>query len=275
MTDKLRELIEDDIIEPVQGPTPWVSPIVVAPKPNGDIRLCIDMRRVNEAVVRERFPFPTVDETLHKLNGSSVFTKLDLRAGFHQIELDEESRQYTVFATADGLFPYKRLMFGLSSAPELYQRIIQQVLSGCKGCENIADDLVVHGRTLQDHDGNLRKVMRRLAERGLTVNGGKCSFRKPSITFFGLQLSSSGVLPTPENVKALQEAPAPTNASETRSFLGTVGFSGRFIPDLATIAESLRRVSQAGAVFKWGTVQQQAFDMLNDRLCFRNITCVL
>ena len=266
VTDKLRELIEDDIIEPVQGPTPWVSPIVVAPKPNGDIRLCIDTRRVNDAVVHGRFPFPTVDETLHKINGSSVFTKLDLRAGFHQIELDEESRQYTVFATADGLFQYKRLMFGLSSAPELYQRIIQQVLSGCKGCENIADDLVVHGRTLQEHDGNLRKVMRRLAERGLTVNGGKCSFRKPSITFFGLQLSSSGVSPTPEKVKALREAPAPTYASETRSFLGTVGFSGRFIPDLATIAEPLRRVSQAGAIFEWGTVQQQAFDMLKDRL---------
>ena len=157
---KLQELLDDDIIEPVQGPTPWVSPIVVAPKPNGDIRLCIDVRRVSEAVAREHYPFPTVEETLHRLNGSTVFTKLDLKASFHQIELDEASRQYTVFATADGLFRYKRLMFGLSSAPELYQQIIQQVLSDCKGCGNIAHDLVVHG-TEKEHDGNVRNVLQR------------------------------------------------------------------------------------------------------------------
>ena len=263
---KIRELLDDDIIEPVQGPTPWVSPIVVAPKPNGDIRLCIDMRRVNEAVIRERYPFPTVDETLQQLNGSSVFTKIDLRAGFHQIQLTEEARNYTVFATPDGLFRYKRMMFGLSSAPEQYQHIIRQVLSDCEGCASIADDLVVHGKETQDHDERLDKVLQRLADRGLTVNPAKCSFRQSSIEFFGLQLTKQGVKPTAEKVQAVRDAPAPTNASETRSFLGTVGFSSRFIPDFATVAEPLRRICQKGSSFEWGPKQQEAFDALKDRL---------
>ena len=115
---KIKELIDMDIIEPVEGPTPWVSPVVVVPKPSGDIRLCVDMRKANEAVVRERHPIPTVDELLYNLNGSTIFSKLDLNLGFHQIELDSESRGITTFATHLGLFRYKRLMFGISSAPE-------------------------------------------------------------------------------------------------------------------------------------------------------------
>jgi hypothetical protein len=130
---KVKELQELDIIEPVEGPTPWVSPVVVVPKPSGDIRLCVDMRRANEAIIRERHPIPTVDEVLQTVNQSTVFSKIDLKWGYHQLELDEESRKITTFATHCGLFRYKRLMFGINSAPEVYQHVIQQVLHGCKG----------------------------------------------------------------------------------------------------------------------------------------------
>jgi hypothetical protein len=113
---KLEELVEMDIIEEVQGPTPWVSPIVVVPKADGDIRLCVDMRQANAAIVRERYPIPTIDEVLENLNESAVFTKLDLKWGFHQIELEPGSRKITTFVTHKGLFQYKRLMFGISSS---------------------------------------------------------------------------------------------------------------------------------------------------------------
>ena len=122
---KLEELVNSDIIEPVEGPTPWVSPVVVVLKPSGDVRLCVDMRKANEAVVRERHPIPTVDDILYQLNGSTVFSKLDLKWGFHQIELEQQSRTITTFITHKGLYRYKRLMFGISSAPELYQYTIQ------------------------------------------------------------------------------------------------------------------------------------------------------
>ena len=155
--EKIAELEAADIIEMVDGPTPWVSPIVVVPKPNGDIRLCVDMRRANEAVERQRFPMPTVEETLLGMNGSTVFTKLDLKWGFHQRELDEASRGITTFATHNGLYRYRRLMFGISSAPEVYQHTIQQVLHDCAGARIMTDDIIIHGKDVDEHDARLEK----------------------------------------------------------------------------------------------------------------------
>ena len=152
LEQKLNELVDLDVIERAEGPTPWISPVVVVPKPNGDIRLCVDMRQANGAIVRERHPIPTVGEILHDLNGSTVFSKLDIKWAFHQVELSEASRPITTFATHKGLFRYKRLMFGVSCAPEMYQRVIQQVLEGCDGVRNIHDDIIVHGQTTEEHD---------------------------------------------------------------------------------------------------------------------------
>ena len=143
---KLDELLKEDIIEEVpSGPRELVSPLVVVPKPDGDIRVCVDMRRAKEAIERETHPIPTIEEILHDLNGSTVFSKLDLKWGFHQVELETESRRITTFITHRGLFQYKRLMFGITSAPDKYQKIVKDVLIGCKGVANIADDLIIHG----------------------------------------------------------------------------------------------------------------------------------
>jgi len=155
---KIDELLEGDMIERVEGPTTWASPVVVAPKPSGEIRLCVDMRRANEAVIRERLPIPTVDEVLEELNGSTVFSKLDLRHGFHQVELHTDSRDIIPFVTHDSLFRHKRLSFGVNAAPEKYQHIISQVIADIEGVVNIADDLIVHGKTVVEHDQNLHKL---------------------------------------------------------------------------------------------------------------------
>ena len=137
---KLDELLKEDIIEEVpSGPTEWVSPLVVVPKPDGDKRVCVDMSRANEAIKRERHPIPTFEEVLHDVNGSTAFSKLDLKWGFNQVEFETESRRITTFITQRGLFQYKRLMFGITSTPEKYQKIVKDVLIGCKGVANIAD----------------------------------------------------------------------------------------------------------------------------------------
>ena len=211
VTAEVEKLIEIDIVERVEGPTSWVSPIVVAPKPSGNIRLCVDMRCANEAIIRERIPMPTVDEVLENLNGSTMFSKLDLRLGFHQVELDEDLRDITTFATHDGLFRYKRLMFGVNSAPEKYQQIIRQALSGINGVHNIADDLVVHGKNQEEHDRNLHSVIRRLEQKNLTLNPDKFSFRMDKVVFMGLLLSKYGIGPTKERVRAVLEANFPTS----------------------------------------------------------------
>ncbi|KAK3711516.1 hypothetical protein QZH41_016433 [Actinostola sp. cb2023] len=191
--EKIKELIDMDIIEPVAGPTPWVNSVVVVPNPNGDIRLCIDMRRANEAILRERHPIPTVDEITQDMNGSKVFSKLDLKWGYHQLELTPDSREITTFVTHCGLFRYKRLMFGVSSASEQYQHEIQTTLAGIDGQENISDDIIVHGEEQAEHDKRLEKVVKRLGECGLTLNAAKCQFSMDKLTFVGMVLSEKGV----------------------------------------------------------------------------------
>jgi transposase InsO family protein len=263
---KLVELEQLDIIEHVEGPTSWVSPVVIVPKPSGEIRLCVDMRRANEAIIRERHPIPTVDEMLHDMSESRVFSKLDLKWGFHQLELSEESRDITTFVTHKGLYRYKRLMFGVNAAPEIYQHTIQQVLQSCEGAENMSDDIIIHGRDTEEHDKRLVDVIETLGSRGLTLNADKCQFRLPKLEFLGHVLSDKGLSPAEAKVKAVKDARPPENATEVRSFLGLVNFNAKFIPNLASCAEPLRRLTRKHEPFVWGSEQQKSFDSLKEHL---------
>ncbi|XP_058811184.1 uncharacterized protein K02A2.6-like [Topomyia yanbarensis] len=155
---KLEQLLLRDIIEVKQGPTTWVSPLVVVGKASGEPRLCLDLRRVNEAVVRERFPMPVVEEYIARLGKGKIWSKLDIREAFHQVELAPESRDITTFITSRGLFRFKRLPFGLVTAPEIFQRIMEELLSGCEGTFYYLDDIIVEGETKDIHDENLKKV---------------------------------------------------------------------------------------------------------------------
>lgn len=263
---KLDELEKLDIIEKVQSPSDWISPLVVVAKDNGDVRLCVDMRRANEAVRRVQHPIPTVEEVLQDLNDSTVFSKLDIKWAYHQIELDPESREITTFITDKGLYRYKRLMFGISCAPEMYQNVLQQILQECEGVHNIMDDIVVHGSSREEHDARLEKVVKILKEKGLTLNGDKCKMNMPKIKFMGHVLSARGVGPSDVKVKAVLDAREPGNAKEVRSFLGLVNYSARFIPDLATKSAPLRELTKKDAKFVWGDEQQKSFDVLKESL---------
>ena len=200
---KLEELEKMDVIVKATGPTPWISPIVIVPKEN-DIRLCIDMRQANTAIIRERHPIPTVDGVLHDLNQSKIFSKLNIKLTFHQIELDEESRPITTFVTHKGLYRYKRLLFGINCAPEMYQRVIQQALQGCEGVRNIFDDIIVHGPTVEEHDKRLRKLLNTIREKGLTLNKEKCKFRMTEQVFVGHLLSDRGIGPAQSKIVAFE-----------------------------------------------------------------------
>ncbi|XP_033121317.1 uncharacterized protein K02A2.6-like [Anneissia japonica] len=153
---ELNRLMDLDIIEKVEGPTPWASPIFVVPKGNGSIRICVDMRQVNKAILRERHPIPTLDDIVSDLNGATVYSKLDLRSGYHQLPLHEDSRFLTTFTTLSGLYRYKRLIFGVNAASEIFSAEVGKLLYGLKGCKNISDDIVIFGRNEQEHDENLK-----------------------------------------------------------------------------------------------------------------------
>ena len=185
--EKLNELLAKDIIKEVSyNPTEWVLPLVVVLKTGGDSQICVDMHKANSAIARGRHPIPTIEEVLYDLNGSTVFSKLDLKWGFHQVELDI-ARDHNVCYR--GLYRYKCLMFGATSMPEKYEKIVEDNLHGCEGVANLADDLIVHGCGIKEHDRNLHAVLTRLKGKGLTFNGDKCQFCLPKLTFFSHELS--------------------------------------------------------------------------------------
>lgn len=155
---KLEQLLARDIIEVKDGPASWVSPLVVVGKSNGEPRLCLDLRRVNEAVLRERHPMPTVDDFLARLGKGKCWSKLDIKEAFLQIELAPESRDVTTFITSKGLYRFKRLPFGLVTAPELFQKTMDQILTGCEGTYWYLDDVFVEGRDREEHDKRLEEV---------------------------------------------------------------------------------------------------------------------
>lgn len=159
VNNKLEQLLKRDIIEIKKGPATWVSPLVVVGKASGEPRICLDLRRVNQAVVREHFPMPVVEEYLARLGKGRIWSKLDIREAFHQVELSEDSRDITTFITNRGLFRFKRLPFGLVTAPEIFQRIMEEMLAGCEGTCWYLDDVIIEGETKEIHDRNVQKVV--------------------------------------------------------------------------------------------------------------------
>ena len=179
---------------------------------------------------------------LQDLNGSTVFSRVDLKWGFYQILLAEESRHVTMFVTHHGLYRYTRLMFGVTSAREKYQQIIRDALRGFEGVANIADDPIIHRQGEEQHDKRLLTV--------LTLNEDKCEFRLSMLTFFGHKVTRTGIEPSEEKVAAIRQARPPQNVSEARSFLGLAQFVSKFVPDLSSIAEPIQRLTHKNAEFK-------------------------
>jgi len=264
---EIKKLLQDDIIEEVKNEsTPWVSPIVTPPKKNGDVRLCVDMREANKAIERERHPMPTVDELIHDMNGAKVFSKLDLKCGYNQLVLEEESRPITAFSTHMGVYRYRRLNFGTNSASEVFQKAISSVIQGIPGAKNITDDIIIFGKTQSAHDQALDQVFKALHRSGLTLNKQKCEFNKNEITFFGIVLNQSGISADLKKVEAIRKVTEPTTVSELKSFLGMTSYCSRFISNYATITEPLRRLTRQETIWSWGKEQQEAFEELKQEL---------
>ena len=195
--DKLRQLEKDGIIEKADGPTPWVSQPLFPPKSDDptDIRMCVDMRSANKAILRTRHITPTIEEIVSDLNGAVKFSKLDLSQGYHQLMLDEDSRYITTFTTHMGLWRYKRLNFGMCCASEIFQNAIRETLGGISGVLNASDDILVYGKSPEEHDKNLQQVLLRLREKGLTLNKKKCVFGRGNLKYLGYIFSKEGARP--------------------------------------------------------------------------------
>ncbi|XP_038106252.1 uncharacterized protein K02A2.6-like [Culex quinquefasciatus] len=219
---KIDELLEMDIIERVTRPTSWVSPLVPILKENGELRLCIDMRRANQAIQRLNHPLPVFEDFLPKFRNAKLFTTLDIRQAFHQVELSHDCRDITTFVTNWGLFRYTRLLFGVNAAPELFQNLMESILADCVNVAVFIDDIVIFGATEGEHDAAVKGVLLVLKRYGILLNDHKCKFKQHEIRFLGHKLSSNGVSPADEKVKSILQFRPPKTKEELRSFLGLV-----------------------------------------------------
>ena len=182
---ELQRLARLDIIEKVDGPTPWISPIVVVPKKSGEVRICVDMPDANKAIKREKHLVQTIDDLIVDLNGSTHFTSLDFSSRYHQLELSPKSRYVTTFNTHVNLRRCKRLPFGVNAASETFEEAIRELLTDLPECKNIADDIIVFGKSQDEHDTNLRGVLQPLQENNLRLNRERCQFSQTEIRFYG------------------------------------------------------------------------------------------
>ena len=268
--EQTRKLIEDMLKREVVHPSssPWASPVVIAPKKDGSLRFCVDYRKVNSITRKDAYPLPRIDDSLEALNGSKWFSTLDLISGYWQVEMDENDRQKTAFCTQDGLFEFKVMPFGLCNAPATFQRLMDLVLSGIqwKSCLVYIDDIVIVGKSFQQHLSNLELVLDRLRQAGLRLKTSKCHLFREEVTFLGHRISRQGISTDPAKVSAVQNWKTPNSVQDVRQFLGLVGYYRKYIPHFAAIARPLHQLTERGREFQWTQECIHAFDELKLRL---------
>ena len=240
--------------------------MVVVPKPNGQVCICVDLTRLNDSVCRERHPLLAVEQTLAQLAGAKLFSKLDANFGFWQIPLSPESIPLTTFIPPFGRFCFNRLPFGITSAPKHFQRRMSEILGALNGVVCLIDDVLVHGKSQEEHDERLSKVLHRLQKEGLTLNKAKCKFSQQAVSFLGQVVDQSGIKPDPGKVAAIRNVPIPTNVGDIRRFLGTVNQMSKFAPNLAEVTKPLRDLLIKGNHWVWGEAQQRAYEEIKRML---------
>ena len=264
----LDDLERDGILATVTEPTPWVNSLVVVPKKDGRLRLCLDPKDLNKAILREHYPLPTIEEVATRLYGAKCFTILDVRHGFWHIPLDEASSTLTTFNSPFGRYRWKRLPFGISSAPEVFQRKMHEVIEGLTGVEVIADDFIVVGlgdteeQATENHDANLEAFLKRCVERNLRLNIAKMRLRLPEVPFIGHVATARGLQVDPHKVQAIVDMPPPADVAGVQRMLGFVQYLSKFMPHLADMTKPLRELTQKDTEWTWGPIQQAALDKL-------------
>lgn len=263
---EVQTMLKNGIIQPSESP--WSSPPLLVGKKDGDLRFCVDYRRLNSVTEKDSYPLPRIDETLEALSGATVFTSLDLAAGYWQIPIAEEDRPKTAFVAQSGLYEYNVLPFGLSNGPATFQRTMDIVLSGLNfdSCLVYIDDIIVFSRDLEKHFERLTAIFQRLRGAGLHLKFSKCSFAQAELEFLGHKISSSGIHVTDDKVRAVKELPVPTNLEEVRRFLGMAGYYRRFIEKFSQKALPLTNLTKKDIRFVWAPDCQTAFERLKSEL---------
>ena len=256
---EVQKMLAQGVIEP--STAPWSAPVVLVKKKDGSVRFCVDYRQLNAVTVPDTFPLPRLDETFEALAGNHLFSTLDLKSGYWQIPLAPEDRDITSFGTHQGLYRWTRAPFGLRNMPSIFQRMMTRTLQGLTwtSCLIYIDDIIIFGKTFEEHLTRLGTVLERLRAAGLTASLEKCRFAMQRVQHLGHIVSGAGIAPDPRKVRAVVDLKVPTNVKGVQQLLGMANWFRRFIPQYSQVAAPLYELTKKEVPFVWTAQCEDAF----------------
>ena len=270
LQDKLKAELESmeakQVICKVTEPTSWVNSLVCVEKPNGQLRVCLDPKALNDNIRRPYYPMRTIDDITSQLHGAKYFSVLDATKGYWSIQLDKPSSLLTTFNTPFGRYRYLRLAMGIRSAQDIFQRKIDEIFEHMQGVTSICDDILVFGNTRAEHERNLTRVLEKSRENGLRFNREKCQIGLTQIMYFGHVICSDGLKADPAKVSAILNMPRPTNRAELETLLGMITYLTKFQRNLSEITSPMRALLHKDVEFSWQSEQADAFHKVKTAL---------
>ncbi|KAL0550034.1 hypothetical protein IC582_014530 [Cucumis melo] len=263
---QLQELLDKGFIRP--SVSPWGAPVLFVKKKDGSMRLCIDYRELNKVTVKNRYPLPRIDDLFDQLQGATVFSKIDLRSGYHQLRIKDEDVPKTAFRSRYGHYEFIVMSFGLTNAPAVFMDLMNRVFREFLDTFVIVfiDDILIYSKTEAEHEEHLRLVLQTLRENKLYAKFSKCEFWLKQVSFLGHVVSKAGVSVDPAKIEAVTGWTRPSTVSEVRSFLGLAGYYRRFVENFSRIATPLTQLTRKGAPFVWSKACEDSFQTLKQKL---------
>lgn len=266
LKDELDRMVKDQVIVKVEEPTEWVHNPVIVEKPNGKLRVCLDPRELNKCLKREQYQLPTWEEIASRLHGAKYFSVLDANQGYWQIPLDDESSRLTTFNTPFGRYRFLRMPFGIHSAQEVFHKRVNHLFEDLEGIETDIDDILIWGRTIEEHDQRLQAALDRTKRIGMTLNPDKCKFRVIEVTYLGHKLTAAGVRPDQSKIDAILNMPAPQDKPGAQRLLGMVNYLAKFIPGMSEITAPIRGLLKNDVPWHWTEKHKAAFEKIKEIL---------
>ncbi|KAJ3680982.1 hypothetical protein LUZ60_015471 [Juncus effusus] len=266
LKSQLDELLKLGFIRP--SVSPWGAPVLFVKKKDGSMRLCIDYRELNKVTVKNKYPLPRIDDLFDQLQGAQVFSKIDLRTGYHQLKIKPEDIPKTAFRTRFGHYEFLVMSFGLTNAPAAFMDLMNRVFKPYLDSFVIVfiDDILNYSKNGKEHEEHLRVVLQTLLDHKLYAKFKKCEFWLPSVSFLGHMISKDGLSVDPKKVEAVVNWKPPMNVTEVHSFLGLAGYYRRFVDGFAKIALPMSRLMRKDVKFVWDEKCQKSFEELKKKL---------
>ncbi|GJU29104.1 putative reverse transcriptase domain-containing protein [Tanacetum coccineum] len=267
LSEQLKELSDKGFIRP--SSSPWGAPVLFVKKKDGSFRMCIDYRELNKLTVKNRYPLPRIDDLFDQLQGSSVYSKIDLRSGYHQLRVREEDIPKTAFRTRYGHYEFQVMPFGLTNAPAVFMDLMNRV---CKPYLDkfvivFIDDILIYSKNKKEHEEHLKLILELLKKEELYAKFSKCEFWIPKVQFLGHVIDSEGIHVDPAKIESIKDWTSPKSPTEIRQFLGLAGYYRRFIEGFSKIAKPMTKLTQKKVKFEWGLKPRTLLQLLNKKLC--------